>query len=388
MTTKLVYSAVAIPGEPDYDGEILTESEIQYAAHKFMSDYRIIDPEHVCALTNECINVGTPVESTILREPITVKSIHEGKDMNLPKGTWILGIEVTDDREWERIVTGEATGLSLTAARTTVKSRVLIRDLGKNWEAKTVSIVKDPAVPKAKFFQIIGDGMMNDEATKSRLQGFFDKIEEAVKNFKAEEDITVDEAAPEPIQEETVVAETVEEDASIKSEPEAEAIEEEAEPATEVQEEEIIEEVDEEKTEEDIVEEEVVATESEEAEEAVKFVTADELQQTKEEILEAVQTLMQPATEDEAVKSEPEEEEEEEEEETSKVDDEDLDEIRKKDLQIAELEKKIEVLEAKLKTANKSRSKGIPAHFNTEKRAVKNLYEDDNRDLYGRVIRR
>lgn len=384
MTTKLVYSAVAIPGEPDYDGEILTEQEIQYAAHKFMSDYRIIDPEHVCALTNECINVGTPVESTILREPVTVKSIHEGKDMYLPKGTWVLGIEVTDDREWERIVTGEATGLSLTAARTTVKSRVLIRDLGKNWEAKTVSIVKDPAVPKAKFFQIIGDGMMNDEATKSRLQGFFDKVEEAVKNFKAE-DAIVDEAAPEPIPEEDVVAETVE-DASIKSEPEeAEAIEE-VEPATEVQEEEIIEEVDETETEEDIVEEEVVAEESEEAEEAVKFVTAEDLEKTKEEILEAVTTLMQPATEDEAVKSEPEEEEEEEEED-SKVDDEDLDEIRKKDLQIAELEKKIELLEAKLKTANKSRSKGIPAHFDSERRAIKNLYEDDGRDLYGRVIR-
>ena len=382
MTTKLVYSAVAIPGEPDYDGEILTEQEIQYAAHKFMSDYRIIDPEHVCALTNECINVGTPVESTILREPVTVKSIHEGKDMYLPKGTWVLGIEVTDDREWERIVTGEATGLSLTAARTTVKSRVLIRDLGKNWEAKTVSIVKDPAVPKAKFFQIIGDGMMNDEATKSRLQGFFDKVEEAVKNFKAE-DAIVDEAAPEPIPEEDVVAETVE-DASIKSEPEeAEAIEEEVEPATEVQEEEIIEEVDETETEEDIVEEDV-AEESEEAEEAVKFVTAEDLEKTKEEILEAVNHLMQPATEDEAVKSEPEEEEE---EETSKVDDEDLDEIRKKDLQIAELEKKIELLEAKLKTANKSRSKGIPAHFDSERRAIKNLYEDDGRDLYGRVIR-
>ena len=381
---KLVYSAVAIPGEPDYDGEILTPEEIQYAAHKFMTDYRIIDPEHVCALTDECITVGNPVESTILKEPMTVKSIHEGKEMHLPTGTWVLGIEITNDNEWERIVTGEATGLSLTAARTTVKSRVLIRDLGKNWEAKTVSIVKDPAVPKAKFFQIIGDGMMTDEATKSRLQGFFDKIEEAVKNFKAEEDVIVDET---PV-EETVV-ETVDEESSIKSEPEPdETAEEEVEPATEVQEEESIEEVDE-TEEEDIVEEEV-ATESEEAEEAVKYVTAEDLEQTKEEILEAVKSLMQPATEDEAVKSDPEEEEEEEEseEEENKKDDEDLDEIRKKDLQIAELEKKIEALEAKLKTANKSRSKGIPPHLDSGKKAIKNLYTDDNRDLYGRVIKK
>lgn len=362
MTDKLVYSAVAIPGEPDYDGEILTESEIQYAAHKFMSDYRIIDPEHVCALTKECINVGTPVESTILKRPMTVKSIHGGNDMTLPKGSWILGIEITDPNEWNRIVTGEATGLSLTAGRTTLKSRVLIRDLGKNWEVRTVSIVKDPAVPKAKFFQI-GSGMMNDEATKSRLQGFFDKIEEAVKNFKQEETLA------EPITEETVEVEPAE----------VEAVKSEEETTEEETEEELVAEPEEEASEEP-QQEEVVETE-EQVEDAVKFVTAEDLEKTKEDILEAVKTLMQPATEDQAVKAEDDSEEE-----TTKKDDEDLDEIRKKDLKIAELEQKIFDLEAKLKSANKSRSKGIPPHFEGGK-VVKNLYEDDGRDLYGRVIR-
>ena len=364
MTDKLVYSAVAIPGEPDYDGEILTESEIQYAAHKFMSDYRIIDPEHVCALTKECINVGTPVESTILKRPMTVKAIHGGNDMTLPKGSWILGIEITDPNEWNRIVTGQATGLSLTAGRTTLKSRVLIRDLGKNWEVRTVSIVKDPAVPKAKFFQI-GSGMMNDEATKSRLQGFFDKIEDAVKNFKQEETL-----AEEPITEETV-EEPAEEVEAVKSE---EEVEEEAEELV-AEPEETSEEPQQEQEVEPVVETE------EQVEDAVKFVTAEDLEKTKEDILEAVKTLMQPATEDQAVKAEDESEEE-----TTKKDDEDLDEIRKKDLKIAELEKKIFDLEAKLKSANKSRSKGIPPHFESGK-AVKNLYSDDGRDLYGRVIR-
>ena len=360
MTDKLVYSAVAIPGEPDYDGEILTESEIQYAAHKFMSDYRIIDPEHVCALTKECINVGTPVESTILKRPMTVKSIHGGNDMTLPKGSWILGIEITDPNEWNRIVTGEATGLSLTAGRTTLKSRVLIRDLGKNWEVRTVSIVKDPAVPKAKFFQI-GSGMMNDEATKSRLQGFFDKIEEAVKNFKQEE------TSAEPITEE----ETVEVEPA-----EVEAVKSEEETTEEETEEELVAEPEE--TSEEPQQEEVVETE-EQVEDAVKFVTAEDLEKTKEDILEAVKTLMQPGKEDEAVKAEDTSEE-------ATEDDEDLDEIRKKDLKIAELEKKIFDLEAKLKSATKSRSKGIPPHFEGGK-VVKNLYEDDGRDFYGRVIR-
>ena len=381
MTDKLVYSAVAIPGEPDYDGEILTEEEIQYAAHKFMSNYRIIDPEHVCALTNECINVGNPVESTILREPMTVKSIHDGNEMTLPKGSWILGIEVTDPKEWERIVTGEATGLSLTAARSTLKSRVLIRDLGRNWEVKTVSIVRDPAVPKAKFFQIGRSGMMNDEATKSRLQEFFTKIEEAVKSFKTEEEDVVVETI-EDVEAEAVKSEDAEAEPTVETE-EDESIKSEETVVAETEEETI----EESETSE---EEEVVTEESEE--EAVKFVTAEELQSAKEEILEAVKTLMQPCTEDEAVKAEPEPEDDEEEDddssedETTKKDDEDLDEIRRKDIKIQELEKKILDLEAKLESANKSRSKGIPPHFE-EKRVVKNLYIDDNRDLYGRVIK-
>ena len=117
----------------------------------------------------------------------------------------------------------------------------------------------------------------------------------------------------------------------------------------------------------------------EQVEDAVKFVTAEDLEKTKEDILEAVKTLMQPGTEDEAVKAEETTEE-------ATEDDEDLDEIRKKDLKIAELEKKIFDLEAKLKSATKSRSKGIPPHFDGGK-VVKNLYEDDGRDLYGRVIR-
>ena len=66
MTTneRIVYSAVAVPGEPDYDGEILTPEEIQHAAHAYLRDYRVVDPEHTCAL-GHCVEVGVPVESYI-----------------------------------------------------------------------------------------------------------------------------------------------------------------------------------------------------------------------------------------------------------------------------------------------------------------------------------
>ena len=308
---RIVYSAVAVPGEPDSDGEILTPEEIRHAAHAYLRDYRIVDPEHVCAL-GECYNVGKPVESYLTTEDMSVKSL-DGSMLEFPMGTWVIGIDVTDDNTYEQIMKGEKRGVSLTAKRAdgVTKSRVLIRDLGPDWVARTVSIVKNPAVPKARFFSIkskeldsMSEEVVQEEVTTSGI----DKIVEAIKGLR------------QPVTSET----TEEEDESVKSE------EETAEPET------------------------------------IEFVTHDELEAAKSEILEAIKSILPQETE--AIKEDSEEDEEEEDE---------------KDKKIAELEAEIK----RLKTATKS--KGIPDHLQTEEKpeAIKNLYVDDGRDMYGRVIR-
>lgn len=291
---RIVYSAVAVPGEPDSDGEILTQDEIRHAAHAYLRDYRIVDPEHVCAL-GQCREVGNPVESYITTEPMSVKS-YDGTLLDLPVGTWVIGIDVFDDETYQDIQEGNKRGVSLTAKRAdgVTKSRVLIRDLGPEWVARTVSIVKSPAVPKARFFSI---KRMSDKMTENHEDNVtkgFDRIVEAIKGLKHVE---------EPAEEEV------------------------AEPS---------------------------------------FVTHEELEATKSEILEAIKALA----------PQPEQEEEVEEEEATKAEEDE------KDKKIAELEDEVKAL----KSATKS--KAIPDHFQTEtKEAVKNLYSDDGRDLYGRVIR-
>lgn len=291
---RIVYSAVAVPGEPDSDGEILTQDEIRHAAHAYLRDYRIVDPEHVCAL-GQCREVGNPVESYITTEPMSVKS-YDGTLLDLPVGTWVIGIDVFDDETYDDIQQGNKRGVSLTAKRAdgVTKSRVLIRDLGPEWVARTVSIVKSPAVPKARFFSI---KRMSDKMTENHEDNVtkgFDRIVEAIKGLKPVE---------EPVEEEV------------------------AEPS---------------------------------------FVTHEELEATKSEILEAIKALA----------PQPEQEEEVEEEEATKAEEDE------KDKKIAELEDEVKAL----KSATKS--KAIPDHFQTEtKEAVKNLYSDDGRDLYGRVIR-
>lgn len=310
---RIVYSAVAVPGEPDSDGEILTPEEIRHAAHAYLRDYRIVDPEHVCAL-GECYNVGKPVESYLTTEDMSVKSL-DGTLLEFPSGTWVIGIDVTDDNTYEQIMKGEKRGVSLTAKRAdgVTKSRVLIRDLGPDWVARTVSIVKNPAVPKARFFSIKSKELnsMSEEVQEEVTKGF-DRVIEAIKSLR-------EQTEEEPVEEDVPEAA----DESVKSEDET------AEPET------------------------------------IEFVTHDELEAAKSEILEAIKSIL-PQNE-EVIKEEDEDAEDEEDE---------------KDKKIAELEAEIK----RLKTATKS--KGIPDHFQTEeKMAVKNLYSDDGRDLYGRVIR-
>ena len=324
MTTneRIVYSAVAVPGEPDYDGEILTPEEIQHAAHAYLRDYRVVDPEHTCAL-GHCVEVGVPVESYITTSAQSVKSFNN-ETIELPVGTWVIGIEVTDDKIMESIKRGEKTGVSLTAKRAdgVTKSRVLIRDLGPDWVARTVSIVKNPAVPKAKFFAIKGVDSLTEENV---IREGFEKVVEAIKGKREE-----------PTIEEPVVEEV---DATKSEEP--------VEP----------------------VEEEVVV-EEEETTEAVKFVTFEDLETAKSEILEVIKSIK--PVDDEAVKAEETEDEEATEDEKDKI--------------IKELKAEIEELK-KQKSATKS--KAIPDHFATEEEpeAIKNLYLDDGRDMYGRIIK-
>ena len=180
---RIVYSAVAVPGEADSDGEILTAEEIRHAAHAYLKDYRIVDPEHVCAL-GACREVGNPVESYLTTDPMSVKS-YDGTTLEFPSGTWIIGIDVFDDDTYSQIRKGEKRGVSLTAksADGVTKSRVLIRDLGPDWVARTVSIVKNPAVPKARFFsKSVSDRMTENQEEEVITRGF-DRFIDAIKSL-------------------------------------------------------------------------------------------------------------------------------------------------------------------------------------------------------------
>lgn len=194
---RIVYAAVLVPGEPDYDyskGEkILTPEEIEYVAHKWMEDYGNIDYMHGMN------NVAKPVETFILPQELEVEL--EGKKTILPKGSWILAAKVTNDKAWKEVEEGKLTGFSIMGIQNTVlkdilskaaddqsvgkafseaMKRILIRDLGKDWVVPFVSLVDEPCVPKAKFFAIKQreEPKKSEETTWSKFKQFFAKSAE------------------------------------------------------------------------------------------------------------------------------------------------------------------------------------------------------------------
>lgn len=150
---RIVYGPVLVPDEPDTDNDVVTAEQIENVAHKFVEEYGNID------LMHSLNNVGRLVESYILPVDLEVD-----EDTLIPKGSWIMGVRVTDDDAWQAVKDGKLGGFSIMALqKTAIKSaekdnqeskRVTLSDLGDDWIVNAVSLVDEPAVPKAKWIAI------------------------------------------------------------------------------------------------------------------------------------------------------------------------------------------------------------------------------------------
>jgi len=202
---KIAYAAVLVPGELDHDGESVTAEKVEQSAHEWMEGYANVDLMHTLN------NVAVPVESYILPMDMDVEAY--GKKMSLPKGTWILASKVKDDDVWEKVEKGEYTGYSVMGIRRAALKdlvgkakdgalkdfeaslkKTLLRDLGPDWVAAFVSIVDEPAVPKAKFFALKrgddGTKSENPELDQEKKGGFISKLFGAGKSGRRFSDAT------------------------------------------------------------------------------------------------------------------------------------------------------------------------------------------------------
>jgi hypothetical protein len=166
---RIVFGPVLIPNEPDSDGDVVTVEQIERVAHKFVEAYRNIDLQHTLQ------NVGDLLESYI-----TPVDLQYG-ELTIPKGSWMMGVRVTDDATWDKVQKGTLTGFSIMGIPAAMKSastksqRTTLADLGDAWVVNAVSLVDSPAVPKAKWVVI-----KSKHATVKAIAGSFEYRRELI----------------------------------------------------------------------------------------------------------------------------------------------------------------------------------------------------------------
>lgn len=250
-TEQKVFGPVLIPDSPDSDGDIVDAIKIEQVAYGFNEKYGNIDIQHSLQ------NVGKIYTSYILPQDTTFQ--FNGQDYNYPKGTWMMGVKVTDANAWKLVESGVLTGFSIMAVNPVFKSskseRVTLADLGPDWIVNSVSLVDNPAVEQAKFISIKSQDSLVEKIYRGlqNLIGLFSKKEEEVIDVTPEEvKAMIDEslapivgileklmpkedAEDMPVEEnsETTKEETLSEDSDVSSEESEEVVKEEISESTE-----------------------------------------------------------------------------------------------------------------------------------------------------------
>lgn len=140
---------------------------VENIAHSYLQ-YRIVDKNHDFFQSEK--NVGDVLESYCIKEPTALKNV-DGVKRTYPTGTWMLTTRVTDPETVRYVEKGYFKGYSVTALSKNIaeqlvavkehtltlasKERVNIADLVEP-VAYTVSIVRKPCQPGAKFCSIKG----------------------------------------------------------------------------------------------------------------------------------------------------------------------------------------------------------------------------------------
>lgn len=96
----MVWGEVYAPGFPDSQGDFMTEDTIREMAYKFMKAQNLdsVDINHSRDKSGSYI-----VESFIAREG----------DPDFIAGSWVVGVHVPNDQDWQLVKSGELNGFSL-----------------------------------------------------------------------------------------------------------------------------------------------------------------------------------------------------------------------------------------------------------------------------------
>lgn len=205
----MVYGAALIPDMDIYrnDGEHeyyinFTKDTIEKMSQDFMKEYR----QHEVTVDHEDIaNEVCVVESWLVEDPYRDKSNALG--INVPQGTWMVGMKVNNIETWDRIKAGELKGFS-------VESMVSLEEFGK--------IENNMSIETNEMFW--------DKLINVLKETFSKKEEEVVDEPQTEEVALEEQPVNEPVQEPVSEPVSEPEPAPVQEEPKEEPVEPKNEP--------------------------------------------------------------------------------------------------------------------------------------------------------------
>jgi hypothetical protein len=102
---QIVYCVVLAPDENDLQDDIMTAEDIEQTAHDYLLEARVIGSGH-----KEPIDAGV-CECYIA--PVDFETDGQFGPQKVKKGSWVIAIKVRDPKEWNKVLNGEYTGVSV-----------------------------------------------------------------------------------------------------------------------------------------------------------------------------------------------------------------------------------------------------------------------------------
>ena len=102
---QIAYGIFLVPEKADYDGDVISEEDIEKVAHDFMVEYRTIDEMH-----------RQVTEADIVESAIAWQDELDYFGKKLKRGTWFGAIHVRNKDVWEKIEQGVYKGFSVRIA--------------------------------------------------------------------------------------------------------------------------------------------------------------------------------------------------------------------------------------------------------------------------------
>ena len=171
--TGIVYE----PMVKDSQGNFMTEDEIVKAARWYAKNGNMVDVQHSFS----------PLSSASVVESWVAKADFSLGDKAVKKGTWLMTVEISDDKIWNRIEKGEITGFSMggVGEYATEDVDIDIDNLEKSFNDATPK--KRRGIIKTLLSLLDGEKQEEKEVTKDEMKAIVSEtIEKSAGSIAAE----------------------------------------------------------------------------------------------------------------------------------------------------------------------------------------------------------